>query len=374
MLRYLLEKEFKQLFRNTFLPRLFLAMPLAMLLLFPFAANQEVKHLNFVAVCHDEGMLARRLIEKVGATERFSLVATASDFDEAMVYVESGNADLILELSPDFERRLSTEEGSDVFVAINGVSGVKGGLAQGYLSTIVSDFSHELIDEGTLPNRAGGAALRTSSLGLAPRFLFNPTLDYKNFMIPAVIAMLLVLTVGFLPVFNIVGEKERGTIEQINVTPIRPFTFILSKLIPYWTVGLSLLGYAMVAAWLIHGLSPAGNVVTIFLFAALFVLVISSLALVVSNYSDTTQAAAFLMFFFLVIFILMSGLLTPIASMPTWAQWLTVFNPFRYFMEAMRSLYLKGSSFADLLPQAAALLAMAGVSGTWATLSYRKNA
>ena len=192
-------------------------------------------------------------------------------------------------------------------------------------------------------------------------------------MIPAIIAMLLVLVVGFLPTFNIVGEKERGTMEQINVSPIRPSTFVLSKLIPYWCVGLFLLVYALLLAGVCYGLWPQGSVAALFLFAMLFILIVSSLALVVSCHSDTMQSAAMLMYFFLILFILMSGLLTPVASMPDWAQWVAAVNPFRYFMEAMRSLYLKGASPADLRLPLAALATMAVASGTWAALSYRKQ-
>ena len=169
------------------------------------------------------------------------------------------------------------------------------------------------------------------------------------------------------------GEKERGTIEQINVTPVGRFDFIFSKLIPYWCVGLFILTYAMLLSWLLYGLVPAGSVGLIYLFATLFILVVSCLGLIVSNYSDTTRQAALVMFFFLVIFILMSGLLTPVGSMPAWARALTCLNPLRYFIESMRMLYLKGSTFADLSPQFWTLGAYAAGVWTWAIASYRKH-
>ena len=161
--------------------------------------------------------------------------------------------------------------------------------------------------------------------------------------------------------------------EQINVTPVGRFEFIFSKLIPYWCVGLLILAYSMLLAKGIYGQVPSGSIAVIFLFATLFILVVSCLGLIVSNYSDTTQQAALVMFFFLVIFILLSGLLTPIAGMPAWAKAITMVNPLRYFIEAMRALYLKGSTLHDLGGQFFALAGYAAVVWTIAIMSYRKN-
>ena len=186
-------------------------------------------------------------------------------------------------------------------------------------------------------------------------------------------AMLLILLVGFLPALNIVGEKEKGTIEQINVTPIGRFEFIFSKLIPYWMVGLFIMGYSMLLTKGIYGLVPVGNIGLLMLFASLFILVVSSFGLLVSNYSETTQQAALMMLFFLIIFILTSGLITPISSMPPWAQTLTYLNPLRYFIEVLRAIYLKGSGFTDLVSQFVALCVYASVIWIWAIRSYKKN-
>lgn len=371
MLVYLLEKEWKQLLRNPFLPKLFLVLPLMLMLVFPYAANQEVKHLNVVVVDLDGTALARRLTEKVGASPFFDLVAVERSQAAAMRLIDAGEADVVLTLPLDFDRGLALRERPTLDVATNAVNGIKGGIGQAYLGQILADFARELRQEGALPLPV--ATYSSVVPTVRERFLFNPSLDYRSFMVPAIIAMLLVLVVGFLPTFNIVGEKERGTMEQINVTPIRPAVFILSKLIPYWCVALFLLAYAMLAGWLFHGVAPVGSIALILLFAIAFALIISSLALLVSTYSPTTQAAALLMFFFLIIFLLMSGLLTPVASMPDWAQHIAAANPFRYFIEAMRAIYLKGSGFADLRAHFYTLLAMAAGTMAWAVVAYRKR-
>ena len=192
-------------------------------------------------------------------------------------------------------------------------------------------------------------------------------------MIPSLMDMILTLICAFLPALNIVSEKEVGTIEQINVTPVPKFIFILAKLLPYWLIGFVVLTVCFILAWLIYGIVPVGHFLLIYFFAVLFVLVMSGFGLVISNYSATMQQSMFVMWFCLLVVILMSGLFTPISSMPEWAQLITRLNPLRYFMEVMRMVYLKGSGFFDLLPQFGVLLFFAVVFNSWAVISYRKN-
>lgn len=206
-----------------------------------------------------------------------------------------------------------------------------------------------------------------------PQYRFNPLLDYKVFMVPGLIVMLLTMLCGFLPALNIVGEKEAGTIEQINVTPVRKIDFVLGKLIPYWLTGLLTMGLCMLLGWLVYGVYPVGNPGVILFFAIIYILVVSGMGLVISNYSDTMQQAMFVAFFFIMILFLISGLFTPVASMPGWAQVIAAANPLKYFVEVMRMVYLKGSGFDQLLPQFFALCGFAVAFNIWAVASYRKN-
>lgn len=369
VIRFLIEKEFRQMMRNVVLPVVFVMLPLVMFNIVPRVATQEVKGLKICIIDNDRSTLSSRLTQKLSASSYFTLTHSGTTFRQALGHMEAGDADFIVEIAPDFERELYAEGKTKVMISANAVNGVKAGLGGTYLTQIIADYSEELMAEN------GGAAgsSQVARCDISPRFLYNPELDYKVFMIPGLIAMLLILIVGFLPAINIVSEKEKGTIEQMNVTPVGRFDFILSKLIPYWCVGLFILTYSMLLAWKIYGLTPAGDVGLIFLFSSLFILVVSCLGLIVSNYSETTQQAALVMYFFLVIFILMSGLLTPIAGMPEWAKAVTLLNPLRYFIEAMRALYLKGSSLADLLPCLWALVIYTAVAWGWAICSYRKN-
>ena len=256
-----------------------------------------------------------------------------------------------------------------MLIAANAVNGTKGGLGSSYLTAIVNDFSADLRNETAAQSRISAAP----AVRITPQYKFNPHLNYQVYMVPALMVMLLTIVCGFMPALNIVSEKEIGTIEQINVSPVGKFQFILAKLIPYWVIGFVVLSISFVLAWLVYGLVPAGNLLTIYAGMALYVLTVSGLGLLVSNTSDTMQQAMFVMFFFMIVLILMSGLFTPISSMPGWAQKITLFNPLRYFIQIMRMVYLKGSGFADLLTQFSALAVFTVTINLWAVLSYRKN-
>ncbi len=369
MLRFLIEKEFKQIRRNSFVPRILVAMPLAMMLVFPWAANQEIRNVKLSVVDNDHSTVSQRLVEKATASDYFRLTDVYSTFREAMHSVESGDADIILEIAPNLERNMVNGEPGRVMIAANAVNGTKGTLGTSYLSSILGDYSAELRQEtGMSP-----IIPQIPSFSIAPQYKFNPRLDYKVFMVPALMVMLLTMLCGFLPALNIVGEKEAGTIEQMNVTPVRRLDFVLAKLIPYWIIGFVVLGLCMVLAALVYGIYPVGNLLTILLFAGIYLLVVSGVGLVISNYSDTMQQAMFVMFFFMMILLLMSGLFTPVASMPRWAQVIAAINPLKYFIEVMRLVYLKGSGFGQLITQLFALCGFAVVFNAWAVASYRKS-
>jgi len=366
MLKYLIEKEFKQIFRNPFLPKIIFIMPFVMLLVLPWAANQEVKNIHLSVVDNDRSMFSERMVQKILASGYFLLTDFSVSNDEALKSIESGESDIILEIQPEFEKELMKVGTARVMISANAVNIMKGGLGTAYLSSILNDFSGEILSES-------GVQSIISPVRLTTNFRFNPHLDYKAFMVPAIIVILLTILCGFLPALNIVSEKEVGTIEQINVTPVGKFTFILSKLIPYWVIGFIILSMGFVIAAFLYRLFPAGSLLTIYLYASIYILVVSGLGLVISNYSDTMQQAMFVIFFFIMILILMSGLFTPVSSMPKWGQTIAAFNPLKYFMQVMRAVYLKGSGMAELMPQLGALAGFALFFNGWAVLSYRKS-
>lgn len=344
---YLIQKEFKQILRNRILPVVFVLLPLALTNGVPRIATQEVRGLRFCAVDNVHTPTTERLIRQIDASAYIDLQAYCATYDEAMEYIDKGLADIIIEFRQ-----------SDVMLYANATNGTKGGMAANYITQILS---------------SNAIQVQQSALRVSSTYLFNSQLDYKLYMVPALVGMVLILIVAFLPALNIVGEKEKGTIEQINVTPIRKWEFIVSKIVPYIIIGLLMVVEALLVARGVFGFWPQGSLLHIFLFAILFCMLVSSFGLIISNYSSTLSQAALTMFFFLVVFLLMSGLLTPIQSMPHWAQQITLFNPLRYFTEAMRGIYIKGATLSDLRLQLLVLTLYSTLTWTWAIVSYRKN-
>ena len=198
-------------------------------------------------------------------------------------------------------------------------------------------------------------------------------MEYKYFMVPGILVLLVTLTGSFLAAMNIVKEKEIGTIEQINVTPVKKLHFILGKLIPFWILGMLILTIGLLIAFIAYGIKPAGSFFTIYVFAAVYLLAVLGLGLLLSTYCSTQQQAMLLSFFLIMIFILLGGLYTPIESMPVWAQWITKFNPVTYFIQVMRDVVLKGSSLRDIAPNIGIIFLFALALNSWAVVNYRKR-
>lgn len=344
MIKYLIEKEFKQMARDPFILFIVIALPVLVMLVFPWATTMEIKNVNVAVVDNDRSDLSRLLTEKIASTEYFDITGVFMRSDDALEQVEFGDADIILEVPYGFETSLLSEGSSSLLIEANAVNGTKASLGTSYLDVIVLDFTEEV-------NLERGAVTLTAPGGISvdSYYWFNPTMDYKLPMIPALIMLVVALITGFLPAMNIVGEKEAGTIEQINVTPVPKITFIVGKLIPYWVIGIIVLSVGMVVAWLLYGLRPEGSVLLLYGLSLLFIFGISGLGLIISNYSSTMQQAMFMIFFIIIVFILMCGIFTPISSMPEWARAISLFDPFTYFAEIMRMIYLKGSTFRDIL-------------------------
>jgi ABC-2 type transport system permease protein len=369
MLKYLLEKEFKQFMRSKFLPRFVIVFPFVALAVFPLAVNFSINNINLSVVDNSRSPYSTRLVNKIASSGYFRITDMAGNYRDALKSVELDRSDVVIEIPPAFEQDLINQKEAGVMISANTVNGMKGGLGSAYLAGIVSEFSAEVRSEW-MP--ASGRTV-SPSWQIVPRYRYNPHLSYTIYMIPALMVMMLAMICGFIPALNIVGEKEKGTMEQMNVTPVNKFTFILSKLIPHWIIGFIALTICFFVAWLFYRLVPVGSIWTIYLFASVFVLAFSGFGLVISNYANTIQQAMFMMFFVVMTFVFMSGLYTPVASMPDWAQAVSRFSPLRYMIQVLRLVYLKGSGFHELVPQFLALSGFAVFFNGWAVYSYRKR-
>ena len=343
-LKYLIQKEFLQIRRNAFLPRLIVAFPIIIMCVMPWVMQMEVKNIVVDVVDIDHTVESQRLVQQIAASNYFIFGGQKATYAEAIKDIEKGKADVILEI----------RDGKNL-IAANAVNGTKGAMGSAYLSQIIT--SHQ-----SIPN------LQASILNL-----YNKGQDYKLFMIPALFAIVMMLMTGFLPTLNIVGEKEAGTIEQINVTPVSKWSFILAKLIPYWLIALFVITVCLLLAWLVYGITPVGPLWLIYVLAMLLALFFSSFGLIVSNYSDTMQQAMFVMWFFVVSIMLLSGLFTPTRSMPQWAYLTTYINPMHYFIDAIRTVFIRGGSLHETAHQVLALAGIGTLMGCWAVQSYKKN-
>lgn len=369
MWKFLLEKEFKQFFRDPMLPRIVIVFPILMMLVFPFAVNMEIRNINLVVVDNDRSVLSRELIEKCTESGYFRIVDITDDPAKALELMDKNTADAILTIGQGLSRDIVTAEGMPLGVKVNTVNGTKGSIGSQYLTNCIMRF---------VSAKAGAAVAQKTGRGptidVTPKYYYNQYMDYKKFMVPALIVIAVTMVTGFFPALNIVGEKQTGTIEQINVTPVKKTAFILCKLIPYWVITYFMIGMCFLIAWLVFGYVCKGNLLIVMLLTLLHITITAGLGLIVSNNSDNAQQAMFVMMFFVLIFMLMSGVFTPISSMPEWARVITYANPLRYFAHAMRAVFLKGSTLMDIWYDIAGLLAIGVVAVSVAIAGYKKTA
>ena len=368
-LRFLLQKEFRQIFRDPSIIRIIFMMPSIQLLILPWAADYEVKNIQLSVVDHDHSQYSQQLVNKVTSSGYFRLQDYSGSYSNAMQQVEHDDADLVLEIPADFEKKLIKENESTLFMAINAINGVKANLGGAYLRSIIQDYNREVrLKWVQLPRFNPELQVEVTSSNW-----FNPSMNYKYFMVPGILVVLVTMVGSFLASLNIVREKEIGTIEQINVTPVKKYHFILGKLIPFWILGLLILTIGLTIAWLAYGILPAGSLFVIYIFAAVYLLAVLGLGLLLSTYTSNQQQAMLLSFFMMMVFILLSGLYTSIDSMPAWAQAITKINPVTYFIDVMRMVVLKGSGLKDISTHLFTMLGFAVVLNTWAVINYKKR-
>ena len=359
VLKYLLQKEWLQIRRNSFLPRLILTYPIMLMCVMPWVMNMEVKNIAVAVVDNDHSARSQQLVHTIAANRYFRFKGEAPSYDVALRNVEQSRVDGVVVIPQGFAKSLQQGHTPHVLVAANAVNGTKGAIGSIYLS--------QIIVQAVVPE---AQAIREQFHSYT---LYNRSQNFKLFMIPALFGIVMMLMTGYLPTLNIVAEKEKGTIEQMNVTPVSRRSFILSKLIPYWLIALLATTMCLLVAWLLYGIVPVGNIAWVYLLVMLLAFFFSSLGLVISNRSDTMQQAIFVMWFFVMNILLLSGLFTPTRSMPAAAYLTTYVNPMSYFIDAMRTVFVRGGTFGSIFHQVVALAVIDSLMGFWAVMSYKKN-
>lgn len=366
---FIIQKEFSQFFREKTNIRMLLVMPVIQLILLPLAANYEVRNIQICIVDHDHSGYVRELTHKIAASPYFKLNSYLDSYKDGLERMEHDEVDIVLEIPPDFEKTLIRENEAALSASVNAVNGQRASLGAQYLLAILRDFNREIRLKWVQFPKFNPVPI----IQIDHSFWYNPMMNYKHFMVPGILVILLTMVGANMSALNLVREKELGTIEQINVSPIKKYHFIIGKLIPFWIMGQVVLTLGLLIARLIYGIVPLGSIFSIYLFSSAYLLCILGLGLLISTFANTQQQAMLISFFVMMVFILLSGLYTSIDSMPQWAQWVTKINPIAYFVQLMRLVIMKGSGIKDILPHLASILLMAGIIIPWAIWHYRKR-
>lgn len=370
-LRVLLRKEFLQIRRNPVILRMLLVMPLLQLVVLANAATFEVQEARLWLVDQDRSPASAALVERFVASGRFRVVgsgATVAAGDEALV---AGRADLVLALPPGFDCDLTTMRRAQLGLLLNAENGSTAGVTQGYAQEIIAAFAGERaasLEVGDAPRRG------LSRVTLERRGWYNPNLNYLHFMVPGILVQLVVLVGTLMTALNIVREKEAGTLDSLNVTPVPPAAFLAAKLIPLWVIGLFVFSIGLLVARLVFGVPFVGSVGLLLFAAAIFLLGALGVGLWISTVAETQQQALFVTFALVMVYILMSGLFTPVRGMPDWVRVLAQANPMLHFIALTRAVMLRGARLVDVLPQLGALAVIGAVTLSVSVRLYRKRA
>lgn len=367
---YIVRKEFIQLRRNQVMLPILLIMPLIQLFVLVPAATLEMKKINYFIIDQDLSPASRELTAHLEASPFYNLTGSSFNPQDADHQLMTGNSDLIVVIPEGFEQDLYRNKKAEVQLLINAINGVTAGLINIYSQNIIAGYNRDIISRIADPATLANANNR--SINITYSHWYNPELRYAIFMLPGILVVLVSVIGLYLSAINIVREKEMGTIEQINVTPIRKYHFIIGKVIPFWIIAMIEMALGLILGCLIFRVPVQGSLLVLFSFTAIYLLAVMGVGIFISTISSTQQQVMFVTFFFMLTFILMSGIFTPVENMPDWAQWVNIINPFAYFMRVIRMVMLKGSNFSDIAKEFYAMAIYAVVMLSISTWRYKK--
>jgi ABC-2 type transport system permease protein len=367
---YLIRKEFLQIFRDKFIGRAIFAIPVVQMLILVPAVTFEIKSLKLCIVDRDLTTESRKLVNQLVGSTFFRVMFTTFSEEEANELLSRDKCDLILQIPSGFGKDIGKGNPVKVFASANAINASNAQLSWAYLNGVMGDYNMDIIAE----NIGDQALASIPKIQVTNRYWYNEMLNYEYYMLPGILGIL-VLAIGFLLAgLNLVKEKESGTIEQINVTPVKKYHFIIAKMVPFLVIGLVDLALGLTLGKLVFDIPFEGNIALLFLCSAIFLVAVLGFALFLSTFSGTQQQFMFTAFFFMIIFILMSGIFTPLESMPKWAQRIDLVNPVVYVMRINRMVLLKGSTFQDISREIVALVLIAVAFTALAINRYRKTA
>lgn len=371
-IKFILQKEFLQIFRNKAMLPILFVMPIIQLLVLSFAATYELNEASFALIDYDQSSLSRELINQFQATGTFNLEYETFETSDALEKLQSGDVNMVLTIPRNFDKDLLTGKPVSIQMLIDAVDGTKAGMIQSYGSAIIRDFNENHAREIQLISST--TAQKPTQIKLVSINWYNPDLDYITYMVPGILVVLVSMIGLFLSGMNIVREQEIGTIEQLNVTPLKKSHFITGKILPFWIIGMVDLLIGLALARFGFQIPFLGSLLLILLVSGIYLIVIQALGLFISTVTQTQQQAMFIAWFIMVVFILMGGLFTPIESMPMWAQKVTLANPVAWFIKMMRMVLLKGAGWKEIQHMVIILIGMGVLFYTVAINRYKKTA
>lgn len=353
-----------------------LVLPVLQLLVLVHAATFVIHDTPTVLVDHDRSMISRELTRQLEASGFFRIIDRTPSIDRAEENLLAGKAALVVVIPPRFESDLVRAGRAPVQLIVNGEQGSAAAIVQSYASQILSRYSAELgasVGQNLLAIDDRGGSSASSFIDVRTRSWYNPGLNYKHYMVPGVLVALVTIIATLLSAQNIAREKELGTLEQLNVTPIASGQFIAAKLLPLWVLGLVDLALGLVVGRLAFDVPMRGSLPLLFFVAAIYLVGALAVGLLISTIVDTQQQAMFITFFVMNVYLLLSGLFTPIDSMAPWVKVISQVNPVRHFVAISRAILVRGAGFTEIAQPLLILTGFAFVMVTLSVMRYRKT-
>ena len=377
-LKSMLVKEFIQAFRNPRMRMILFLPPMVQLLIFGYAANTDIRNISLGVYDLDNTPESRELIELFASSGYFRVVESLKSPLEIRRRMDAGRISAVLQINGSFARQMRTRQGTSVQIVVDGTDSNTASVVVAYSQRIVAEYSRQILVQRifslpNIPDEMKRPFFVKGGIGVELRAFFNPNLESRNFYVPGIMAFLIMLVTLLLTCMAIVREREIGTMEQLIVSPIRPFELILGKTIPFAIIGyIDVLIVTLVGVFWFE-VPIRGSILLLLAATTIYLLSSLGIGLFISTISHTQQQAMMTMFFFFMPAILFSGFVFPIANMPPIVQYLTYADPLRYFLVIIRGIFLKGSGFDILWPQMLALAVLGGIVFTFSSLRFRKR-
>lgn len=399
----LVKKEFLQVFRNPLLLSILVVAPLVEFMIFPFCADYEIKVLDIAFIDNDHSQISKDIIHKFNSSDIFVSHGVLANKATAEEMMRHDKIDILIEIPQNFEQNLYNNDGTRIAITANAINSVKAGIGTGYAQEIIGGYMQDFAAANGSANMQAVAAqmqatqeaakrqqsqsrsrtpiLNTTptiqeqpaTLGISNIYWYNEQMNYKNLIVPGILVILVTLIGCYVTALNLVREKEIGTIEQVNVTPIKRWQFLLGKMIPFWLLGMVEFIAGLLIMKFIFGISVQGSIPVLLGITAIYLLVMLGLGFFISSVSENQLQSMFIVLFLFIVFVLLSGVFTPTEGMPEWAHKINYLNPMSFYIEVIKKIILKGSAFSSVQTETIVLSIMAVLINTGAILSYKES-